>query len=90
MALLDELVGRVGDERLRTDLAGAVSRLRDGLKFGLVFEEHEPEVMPAPGEPLRAGGLAVDESGRVLTVTGLTPRGGELVAEVGGGGGGRP
>ena len=82
MALIDDLVGRVGGERLRSDLAAAVAQLRDGLKFGLVFEEHEPEVMPTPEVPVRAGSLAVDRSGSVVSVISISGEGPDAVATV--------
>ena len=82
MALIDDLIGRVGDERLRSDLAAAVGQLRGGLKFGLVFEEHEPEVLPMPEVPVRVGSLAVDHSGSVVTVTSLSGEGPQAVATV--------
>ena len=42
--------------------------LRDRLPFGLVFEEHEPEVLATSGAPIRAGSLAIDAEGRVVEV----------------------
>ena len=90
MAQIDDLVSRVGEERLRRDLEAAVGQFRDGLKFGLVFEEHEPEVLPTPEVPVRAGSLAMDRSGRVVAVTSVRGEGPEAVAKVrAGGGGGR-
>lgn len=58
MARIDELVKQVGDERLRGELEQAVKKLRKGREFGLVFEEHVPEVIALPGLPLRVGGWA--------------------------------
>ena len=59
MAQIDELVKRVGDEPLRRELEQAVKKLRKGREFGLVFEEHIPEVLALPGQSLEVGGWAL-------------------------------
>ena len=82
MAQIDDLVGRVRDEGLRSELEAAVGQFRDGLKFGLVFEEHEPEVLPTPGMTVRAGSLAVDRAGRVVSVTSVRGEGLQAVVTV--------
>ena len=43
---LQELLNQVRDRRLRDRLAAAVGELRKTKKFGLVFEEHLPELLP--------------------------------------------
>lgn len=43
MARLDDLVERVTDPALRTQLQSAVGELKAKKRFGLVFEEHIPE-----------------------------------------------
>ena len=63
MAHLDELVKSVDDPGLRRELEQAVQKLRKTRRFGLVFEEHIPEVIALPGLPLEPGGL-VQVSGR--------------------------
>ena len=68
MARIDDLIRRVGDERLRRDLEGSVKDLRAGLNFGLVFEAHEPEVLATPGVPIRVGSLSLDADDRVVEV----------------------
>ena len=61
-AILD-LIGQVEDKRLRERLQrewGALSREK---KFGLVFEEHLPELLPVYDIPVRAGDLAARKNG---------------------------
>lgn len=48
-----------------------VERCGTELRSGLVFEEHEPEVLPTPEVPVRAGSLAVDRAGGVVAAAGL-------------------
>ena len=87
MARIDDLISRVGDERLRRDLEDSVKHLRNGLKFGLVFEEHEPEVLATPGVPIRAGSLALDAEGRVVEVVSVDGSVAAVRRENAGGGG---
>ncbi len=72
MAALDDLVSLVDDETLRGRLRGEVARLRGSRRFGLVFEEHLPEVVAVPGRSLTPGCIAVrddaDPSRRVVVV----------------------
>lgn len=46
MAAIDSLIEQVEDEALRTRLRDEVHRLAKQKKFGLVFEEHLPELTP--------------------------------------------
>lgn len=59
MAALDDLIGRISDEGLRSRLRNEVRKLRDGLRFGLVFEAHLPETAELPGAYVRAGAGAL-------------------------------
>lgn len=59
MAQIDDLVKQVSDEPLRRELEKAVKKLRKGREFGLVFEEHVPEVLAMPEMPLEVGGWAL-------------------------------
>ena len=58
MAHIDDLVKLVGDSTLRDNLERAVEKLRKTRQFGLVYEEHIPEVIAVPGLQLEIGGLA--------------------------------
>lgn len=55
MADFDDLVARVGDEQLRSQLASAVAELRKTRDFGLVFERHVPETVRLHNHPVRRG-----------------------------------
>ena len=84
MAQIDELVKLVGDERLRRDLEQAVKKLRKDRQFGLVFEEHIPEVLALPDQPLEVGGWALRSgSSKPVQVVSLD----RDTAEIRGGGG---
>jgi len=52
---LDTLIGRVADERLRSELRAAAADLRRTKDFGLVFESHIPERVRLPHHPIRRG-----------------------------------
>lgn len=58
MAQIDDLVKRVANPELRSDIQTALKKLRKGREFGLVFEEHLPEVLALPELRLEAGQLA--------------------------------
>jgi adenine-specific DNA-methyltransferase len=59
MALLDALIARIPEPRLREEIAAAVRRLTGGRSFGLVFEEHVPETTPTL-EPYAAQGMLAE------------------------------
>lgn len=44
MARIDDLISEIGNERVRRAVAAEVKKLREGKKFGLVFENHIPEL----------------------------------------------
>lgn len=52
---IDALLARVDDPALRNDLKTQVDRLRQKRQFGLVFEEHLPELVTLPHHPVRRG-----------------------------------
>lgn len=53
--ILDQLIGQVGDEALRSRLAREVELLRGSRRFGLVFDRHLPESVRLPDHPIRKG-----------------------------------
>jgi adenine-specific DNA-methyltransferase len=55
MSTLEELIGRVGDKQLRTELQAAAAEFRKTTEFGLVFETHLPETVRLPHHPIRRG-----------------------------------
>lgn len=59
MARLEDLIKDIADPRLREQIAGEVSKLKGRRKFGLVFEEHLPEIVQLPALAVRAGARVV-------------------------------
>jgi adenine-specific DNA-methyltransferase len=55
MALLEDLIKDIADPRLRIQIAGEVGKLKARKKFGLVFEEHLPEIVQLPGLAVKPG-----------------------------------
>src|SRR5262249_13243740 len=55
MAAIEDLIKQIADPGLRDQLAAEVARLKTTKKFGLVFEEHIPELVRLPGLPVRGG-----------------------------------
>jgi adenine-specific DNA-methyltransferase len=55
VAAIDDLIAQIEDEALRDRLRTEVDRLTKEKKFGLVFEEHIPELTPIYRAPIREG-----------------------------------
>lgn len=55
MARLEDLIKDIADPRLRAQVAGEVAKLKAKKKFGLVFEEHLPEVVELSGMAVKPG-----------------------------------
>jgi adenine-specific DNA-methyltransferase len=55
VAKIDDLLGRVSDPRLRADLRDAALELKRSQNFGIVFEQHIPELSALTGSPPRTG-----------------------------------
>lgn len=66
MAAIDDLIAQVEDQALRARLRSEVDRLTKEKKFGLVFEEHLPELTPVYTAPIRKRNL-VAQRGEPLT-----------------------
>jgi adenine-specific DNA-methyltransferase len=56
---LDVLLDKVQDDALRTDLRAQTDRLQQRRSFGLVFEQHIPERVRLPQDPIRVGSHVV-------------------------------
>ena len=48
MALIDNLISEIQDQKLRESIEAAVRKLKEEKTFGLVFEEHLPETVQLP------------------------------------------
>ena len=76
MAKIEDLIRQVSDERLREELASEVRELKKHKRFGLVFEEHLPEMLRIPKATIRIGNVvaprdaSASEVWRVLEITG--------------------
>lgn len=76
MATLQDLIAQVKDPVLRERLQEETDRLLHQKKFGLVFEEHLPEVTPLYDVPVRVGASVAPKIGymkevyRVLSMDG--------------------
>jgi len=74
MAAIDDLIAQIDDAALRVRLKEEADRLRRDKKFGLVFEEHLPELTPIYDAEIRRGvlvakrGAAINQVWRVLQV----------------------
>ena len=51
---LQELLNEIRDPKLKERLSIAVEELRKTKKFGLVFEEHLPELLPIYSAKIRS------------------------------------
>lgn len=74
MAAIDDLISQVEDKALRERLREEAARLTKEKKFGLVFEEHLPELTPIYEAKIRRGSEvarrdhSLTETWRVLSV----------------------
>jgi adenine-specific DNA-methyltransferase len=64
MARIEDLIMDIADPRLRSQLADEVGKLKARKKFGLVFEEHLPEMVELPGVPVKTGARVVRRSSK--------------------------
>jgi adenine-specific DNA-methyltransferase len=74
MARIDDLIAKMGDERVRREVAVEVKKLREEKKFRLVFESHNPELSYLHTATVKAGanlvrrGVKCTEAYRVTAV----------------------
>lgn len=55
MARIEEKIAEIADKTLRQSIAEEVAKLKKTTRFGLVFEEHQPEVVPVYGRRIKRG-----------------------------------
>jgi adenine-specific DNA-methyltransferase len=73
MARLEDLIKDIADTRLRSQIAAEVGKLKARKKFGLVFEQHLPEIVQLPGLPVNPGSRVAkraDKNAGFFLVTG--------------------
>lgn len=63
MAAIHDLIAQIGDERLRERLAAEWTKASRDRKFGLVFDDHLPELLPLPKARPRKGDLVCPQGG---------------------------
>ena len=65
---LQELLNEIRDPKLKQRLTGSFEELRKTKKFGLVFEEHLPELLPIYSAKIRRHSRVARKTG-LLTET---------------------
>lgn len=68
MSAIHDLIAQVGDPLLRERLAAAWDAALKEKKFGLVFEDHLPELLPLHGAKPRKGDLVCPRKGALKDV----------------------
>lgn len=81
MARIEDEIGKIADPVLRATLFDEVKKLKTEKRFGLVFEEHLPELVPVYGARVKARSL-VARRGRTFTKTFQVVRVHDGMAEV--------
>jgi adenine-specific DNA-methyltransferase len=57
VAKIEELARQISDAKLRDEIAAEIRELKKQKRFGLVFEEHLPEMLRLPKAKIRLGNL---------------------------------
>jgi adenine-specific DNA-methyltransferase len=60
---VENLISEIADARLREEIAHEVAALIERKKFGLVFEEHIPELVQLPSLPVKRSARVVKRNG---------------------------
>ena len=71
MAKIEELVRQISDVKLRDEIATEIKELKKQKRFGLVFEEHLPEMLRLPKAKIRLGNLVAHRDAFELTGVGI-------------------
>lgn len=64
MARIEDMIKDIADARLRDEIANEVAKLKAKKKFGLVFEEHLPEIVQLPRLPMKPGSRVAKRAAR--------------------------
>ncbi len=65
MAIIDELIQQIKDDKLRDRIQAEADKLTQQKKFGLVFENHLPECTPLYEVPVKVGGTVSLKNGSI-------------------------
>lgn len=68
MAAIDGLIAQIEDKTLRERLLTEVKKLSEEKTFGLVFEDHLPELTPLYSEKIRKGSTVAFRAGDITDV----------------------
>ena len=68
MSAIHDLIAQIGDTRLRERLSAEWANATKEKRFGLVFEDHLPELLPLHGTKLRKGDLVCRRHGALTDV----------------------
>lgn len=68
MARLEDKIAEIPDAKLRQAIADEVATLKKRTRFGLVFEEHQPEVVPVHDARVRRGERVAKKSGSLTEI----------------------
>lgn len=68
MSAIDTLIAQISDPRLRERLTAEWDNAKKDKKFGLVFEDHLPELLPLHGAKPRKGDLVCRRQGALKDV----------------------
>jgi adenine-specific DNA-methyltransferase len=68
LSAIHDLIGQINDSRLRERLAAEWANAAKERKFGLVFEDHLPELLPLHGAKPRKGDLVCRRGGALKDV----------------------
>lgn len=65
MARLEDKIAEIADPRLREAIDREVRELKKNKQFGLVFEAHQPEVVPVPQAAVRKDAIVAKRGGNL-------------------------
>ncbi len=68
MARLEDKIAEIADAPLRQTIADEVAKLKKRTRFGLVFEEHQPEVVPIHGARIKRGERVALRTGNLADI----------------------
>lgn len=68
MARIEEKIAEIADPALRQSIGEEVAKLKKHTRFGLVFEEHQPEVVPIYGKRLKRGERVAKKTGNLSEI----------------------
>jgi len=68
MARIEEKIAEIADPALRQIIGEEVAKLKKHTRFGLVFEEHQPEVVPIYGKRIKRGERVAKKIGNLSEI----------------------